>query len=561
MRLKLSFALSILGLMLLGSVASAQTNLLNNPGWDQTTGTVTLSDQFDDGLTFPEWQFYSLGGAVTYTAQADASAPSAPNILIYSKPAAVSDSAIRKDPFPAALTPGHTYELSLWIRDTDLDLNNVSIGMGAFDSLGGFIEMTGSKTVKATASWQKIVSTFVAADNYASGSYQIHMTDATGTVQMDSASVIDLGVIENLVNNPGWDIEAATVTVGTGQPAGEFNTNAAFTAWQVYALGNAPATGVYTTQADATAKSAPNVMIFQKVGSPGDAAIRSEASQFPLKAAHVYRSTVWSRGTANPVNLFIGLFDTNSAFIAPYGDITINATSDWQLLESTWLAPDNVKSGSFQLHLGAGVATNQFDDAYVEDATTKNRMTNSGFENSTSQLLNWGVVDFNGRGFGAALATNGEASSQSLRLYQTHATQSGSDGVLAKDAGNNYLPWQGTNEMYLKWSIKDDPTSDTGETVNVSVVCFDSAKAVISVPDGDTETVTSTWTSYVKRITTIPSNTAYISINFRIANGAGSNADVDDVLLDNVIVGDWTAGYRPEGYKGPSGTRDGWTLY
>lgn len=149
-------------------------------------------------------------------------------------------------------------------------------------------------------------------------------------------SVCGLAQAQNLLTNPGFDDEAASVTLGDDEAA-QFDS-ATFTDWQVVALGNPPGNATFTTQPDAEAISPPNVMIFQKSGGPRDAVLRNEVVRVPVEPGAVYKVSYWLRGGPVGVNHFTGLFDGVSAFLGAVGDINVNTTADWQRSESSFVA-------------------------------------------------------------------------------------------------------------------------------------------------------------------------------------------------------------------------------
>lgn len=351
------------------------------------------------------------------------------------------------------------------------------------------------------------------------------------------AMVAATATAENLLTNPGFDDTTASVTLGDDE-AVQFDSGETATDWQFYALGNAPGNSTFSVQADPEAVSAPNILVYTE-NDPDDSAIRRDSTPTTVVGDRVYRDSYYFRdvdGSINDVNHFTYLFNAAAAV----ADINFTATDQWQKGEKTWICPTQDTQASFQLRINGTSGQMQFDDCAIEDITMDNRMTNGSFENSDTQVRCWGIQNWAGREFGASIVTTDAYEGDNcVREFQTAATTEGSDGYIAKDLGNHYLPWVGDNKLYVSLYVKDDPTLDTGETVNIAVVQFADDESYIGAPN-QTFDVTGEWTRCEFEVTDMPANTAYVSINIRIGNGSGTDADADDILVDNVLVADHT---------------------
>ncbi len=197
-------------------------NLLTNSGWDETSGSITLNNGFDTA-TCPGWQFFALpeGGVSTFTAKADPSAPSQPNLLEFTRASTTvaTDSAVRKDSEKTTLLPGEMYEHGIWVRDIDGNSNQIQIFTGMFDQSGTYIGPIGEVNYRPTPEWTLVESLFVIPDNAVQGSFQFRIAEGTGSVQFDSAflkrqdasgvaekckRVFDNGFKETLSSSWGW---------------------------------------------------------------------------------------------------------------------------------------------------------------------------------------------------------------------------------------------------------------------------------------------------------------------------------------------------------------------
>ena len=340
---------------------------------------------------------------------------------------------------------------------------------------------------------------------------------------------------ENILTNPGFDDSTGSVVLGEGEAA-QFDNGSTITDWQVYAIGNTPGNATFSAQADAEAVSAPNILNYIE-NDPADSAIRRDSTPTTVVGDRVYLDSYYFRdidGVLNDINHFTYIF-TSAAAVA---DINFTPTAQWQRGEKSWLCPAGDTQASFQLRINGTSGQVQFDSCAMEDITMGNRMTNGSFENSDSQVISWGIQNWQGREFNATVVTTDAYEGKNcVREYQTAAQAAGSDGYICKDLGNHYLPWTGDDILYVSAYVKDDPTLDTGETVNIAVVQFADDKSFIGAPN-QTFDVTSGWTRCEFSVRDMPANTAYVSINIRIGNGTGTNLDADDILVDNVVVVD-----------------------
>ena len=167
-----------------------ETNLLTNPGWDETTATITLKNGFDT-TALPGWQLFAVpeGGVSTFTTKPDPSAPSQPDLFEFTRTSTTTatDSAVRKDTEKTMLVPGEMYQHGVWVRDIDGDRNPVQIFTGLFDKDGTYLGPIGEVNYRPTREWTLVEALFVVPDKAVSGSFQIRISSSTGTVQFDSA--------------------------------------------------------------------------------------------------------------------------------------------------------------------------------------------------------------------------------------------------------------------------------------------------------------------------------------------------------------------------------------
>jgi hypothetical protein len=178
----------------------------------------------------------------------------------------------------------------------------------------------------------------------------------------------------------------------------------------------------------------------------------------------------------------------------------------------------------------------QADSFYLEDVTYGNRMPNGGFENSSTNLLNWSVYNPSGI-FHADIVTNAESIAEgknAVRLYKT----STADGALHKDFC--MLPWQGNHILKLVFSVKDDPTVATGEYLQFTVASSDSMD--LSGYNGFTYSVkrqagTGAYSTYTEIIQGIPASTKAITMNLRITDASG-NPIAGDIFVDGIQIYD-----------------------
>ncbi len=167
-----------------------ETNLLANPGWDETTATITLKNGFDTAA-LPSWQLFAVpeGGVSTFTTKPDHLAPSQPNLLEFTRSSTkkATDSAVRKDTEKTTMVPGEMYQHGVWVRDIDGDRNPIQIFTGLFDKNGTYLGPIGEVNYRPTQEWTLVEAMFVVPDKAVSGSFQIRISSSTGTVQFDSA--------------------------------------------------------------------------------------------------------------------------------------------------------------------------------------------------------------------------------------------------------------------------------------------------------------------------------------------------------------------------------------
>ncbi len=360
---------------------------------------------------------------------------------------------------------------------------------------------------------------------------------------------------ENLLTNPGWDGTTGSVTLGEGQAA-QFDSTT-FTDWQVFSVG--AGTSTFSVEAKADAVSAPNVMSFTK-NLPDDAGIRRDSVPATVTPGHCYMSSAYGRDVEGYLDTL-----TSSTFI--FGpNVSVGAgnmvlSADWSKFESSWICPasgtETSLQASFQFRLYEFDASVQLDSCSLEDITSGNRMTNSGFENSADSPVLWDTFAVSGDSTTASISNDSYEGNNALLLERTAA---GGDAGISKDG--HMLSWNGSDVMEISLYLKDDPTIATGEKLLARLCCWDATGTIVACQD-NTFSVGSSSYKLAGGTYTPPSTTVKVSLSLRIVNSSGA-AMTGDVLIDNVVMGDLTAGFvsrlAPDHTDDNLLTNPGWDL-
>lgn len=347
---------------------------------------------------------------------------------------------------------------------------------------------------------------------------------------------------DNLLGtNPGFDDGAAgSVTLGDQEAAG-FDNGSLAPGWQFYALGGNPAgSSTFTVQEEATAPSAPNILVFSKDVASGDSAIRRDISLIPLEQGHVYKAGCWARdvdGTLNTFNFGVSQFDSTPTYLGSKNSVYAT-TPDWTRYEQSFGLYPTATQGAWGVRLGESTGSVQFDSVYIVDATAGDRIINGSFEDSDTLLLDWNVINV-GRDFSAELIGDASEGNNAVRIFQT-TTPDASDGVFSKDG--YFIPWLGDHGVRLKVDVKDDPTIAEGEHLGVVMCAWSDPAAAAGSFLGcflgaNLVTSPTEYTTYTLDSTDFPPETMAISLSFRVvdADGAGIPGDLQ---IDNVQVYD-----------------------
>ncbi len=382
-------------------------------------------------------------------------------------------------------------------------------------------------------------------------SWQLHLTFLVCLFM-----VVGTGALaQNLLTNPGWDSSTGSVTLGEGQAA-QFDSTT-FTDWQVFSVGTG--TSTFSVQADPNAVSPPNLMVFNK-NWPDDAGIRRDTVPAMVTPGHCYLSSAYGRDVEGALDTLI-----SSTFIfgpnVGVGGGNMVLSADWSKIESSWICPasgtETSLPASFQLRLHEFDGSVQIDSCVLEDITDKNRMTNSGFENSDTSPVLWDTFAVGGDTTTASISNDSHEGNNALLLQRTSA---GGDAGINKDA--HLVPWNGNNKMEVTFYAKDDPTIASGERLLTMVCCWD-ATGTIQACEAYTLPVGAGSYKLTGAVYSPPASTARVTVGFRIVN-AGGVAMTGDVLIDDVVVGDLNAGFvsriPPEHIEGNLLTNPGWDL-
>lgn len=236
------------------------------------------------------------------------------------------------------------------------------------------------------------------------------------------------------------------------------------------------------------------------------------------------------------MNMGMVLFPAPLAFAT---GVNLEASTAWELAEDSFLVDTSHSICSFQLRMSGSVpASLQFDSAFIEDVSLKDRMTNGGFENSDSRVLLWDPFAAGGDTVTASLSNDAHEGTNALLLERTTA---GGDAGINKDS--HRLPWKGDNQMEVSFYAKDKPTLATGEYLLVMVCCWDSTHAIVGCEAYPLSAGSGAYTMN-GHVYSPPATTAKVTVGFRIVDASGA-AMSGDVLIDDVVVGDLDEGFEP----------------
>jgi hypothetical protein len=406
---------------------------------------------------------------------------------------------------------------------------------------GATLNLFLGNTLVGTANTQSDGS-YLFSTNLATGTYRLEISAPGYLAQSQSGIYITasnsrtLNILlkpddtYNLMDNSGWDATTGVVSLGDATGT-NFDSNSAFPGWQMYSIGGTPpGKSTFTVAAVADAVSGPNILTFKKDIASGDSAVRRDAGQVPVTAGCVYKTGVWLRdndGSPNTLDYATTTFDS----IGVLATGNLKATANWEKAEGIFKAPTGDHSASLNLRMGETIGQFQLDSAFVYDVTAGNRLTNPGFDNSTTRLLQWATFATGGRVVSATLSSNAASGARALRLSQTNAI---GDGGVNRDA--TLVPWTGGQGFELGISLKDDTTLASGEYLQVQVCAFNALKQVIDCPlVANLKPGTGGYTSYTKQCLLTDDLCTWLGVSLRIVNASGA-AVAGDVLIDDVSL-------------------------
>lgn len=392
--------------------------------------------------------------------------------------------------------------------------------------------------------------------DYATGDYRVEAVaegylavSAEGIhLQADKPGSLDFRLAPdetyNHMSNPGWDVSTGAVTLGVDE-ALQFDNGNAIADWQVYALGGASgATATFSAEASAEAISGPNLMAFTKGPiAPGDAAIRKETPSMPVLPDNVYKTGFWVRDVDASLNSVAYATTTFPSVTVDHAMGSIRATSDWERVEVLFLVPEGDSLAGLGLRMGEPTGSLQLDSTFIYNVTAGNRLTNAGFENSPTRLLEWDTFAVGGRSVVAELSAESVSGNHALRLSQTNTS---GDGGISRDG--HRTPWQAGQGFRLSLKLKDDPALATGEYVVIRVCAFNAEGQVVGCPlDVRHPAGAGAWAAYEETAESVPAGTVSLSLSLRVVNASGG-AVAGDVLVDDVdlrVIGQGEGGYTP----------------
>lgn len=346
---------------------------------------------------------------------------------------------------------------------------------------------------------------------------------------------------EGLFTNSGFD-DGSTFTMDSADFADVDSST--LEGWRLVSVGTAD--GTFAVVEEATAPSAPQVLqINRRQWAAGDGFwVDRWSSPVPVESGNMYKLSACARAVtaeAGSLQLDVAGFTEEGASVAVAHLPTVinNEGGIWEKYEMFIIFPETVATGTALITPVDDGPTFQVDDMVLEDVTTGNRMFNGDFENSPTRLLGpWELINA-GASNACELSSDSAHGDQAMRISQTTAELG--DGFLI---GPN-IYWEGSNECYVSFSVKDDPTvTDDNDSLQfymgtwggTTYVDSWAATFVITV-EGDG------YKNYSYQFTPLEGTTSIRPL-FRIQTGP--NALINgDVIVDNIVIGDVTAGFVP----------------